>query len=100
VPEIWAFEIANGIFVSCTRRKRITEQQVLEYLQLLKALPVRVNAQSMIENIDLESPARRLGVSAYDVAYLRLAPRTNLPLATSDALLRDAAVAEGVTVIE
>ena len=63
MPEIWAFEIANGIFVSCTRRKRITEQQVLEYLQLLKALPVRVNAQSMVENIDLESPARRLGVS-------------------------------------
>jgi hypothetical protein len=25
VPEIWAFEIANNIFVSCNKRKRIDE---------------------------------------------------------------------------
>src|SRR5580658_3029121 len=32
VPEIWAFEIANSIFVSYSKRKRITEQQIREYL--------------------------------------------------------------------
>lgn len=73
VPEIWAFEIANNIFVSCSRRKRISEQQVREYLELLKALPIRVEARSMIENIDLESLARRCNLAAYDVAYLQLA---------------------------
>jgi hypothetical protein len=36
VPEIWAFEIANAIFVSHNKRKRINEQQVREYLVLLK----------------------------------------------------------------
>jgi hypothetical protein len=45
VPEIWAFEIANNIFVSYSRRKRISEQQVREYLDLLKALPIRVEAR-------------------------------------------------------
>lgn len=44
VPEIWAFEIANAIFVSHAKRKRITEQQIGEYLTLLKALPIRVES--------------------------------------------------------
>ena len=99
VPEIWAFEIANSIFVSYSKRKRITEQQIREYLDLLKALPIRVESQSMLENIDLESIARRRDLTAYDIAYLRLAQRANLPLATSDSPLRDAAIAEGVVVI-
>jgi hypothetical protein len=35
VPEIWAFELANIIFVACNRRKRITQKQIDEYLQRL-----------------------------------------------------------------
>jgi predicted nucleic acid-binding protein len=62
-------------------------------------LPIRVESQGMLENIDLESLSRRLDLAAYDAAYLHLAQRTNLPLATSDGPLRDAAIAEGVTVI-
>ena len=100
VPEIWAFEIANSIFVSYSKRKRITEQQVREYLALLKALPIRIEAQTLWANVDLESLARRRNLAAYDTAYLRLAQRTNLALATSDGPLRDAAIAEGVAVIE
>jgi predicted nucleic acid-binding protein len=99
VPEIWALEIANSIFVSYSRRKRITEQRILEYLSLLKALPIRVEARSMVENIDLESIARRLDLAVYYAAYLHLAQRTNLPLATSDGPLRDAAIAESAAVI-
>jgi predicted nucleic acid-binding protein len=99
VPEIWAFEIANNIFVSYSRRRRITEQQIREYLDLLKALPIRVEAQSLWENVDLESLARRRNLAAYDSAYLYLARRTNLALATSDGPLRDAAIAEGVVVL-
>jgi predicted nucleic acid-binding protein len=70
VPEIWAFEIANSIFVSYSRRKRINEQQIREYLRLLEALPIRVEPQSMVENINLESLARRRELAAYDAAYL------------------------------
>ena len=95
VPEIWAFEIANSIFVSYSKRKRITERQIREYLDVLKILPIRVESQSMLENIDLESLARRWDLAA----YLQLAQRRNVPLATSDGPLRDAAIAEGVVVI-
>ena len=99
VPEIWAFEIANSIFVAYSKRKRITEQQIHEYLELLKALPIRVETQSLWANVDLESLARRQNIAAYDAAYLDLALRTNLVLATSDDSLRQAAIAEGIAVL-
>jgi predicted nucleic acid-binding protein len=99
VPEIWAFEIANSIFVSYSRRKRISEQQITEYLSLLQALPIRVDIQSHWANVDLESLARHDNLAAYDAAYLDLAMRTNLALATSDEPLRRAAIARGITVL-
>lgn len=99
VPQIWAFEIANSIFVSHTKRKRITERQIQEYLGLLRALPIRVETQSWWETLDLQSLARRRNLTAYDAAYLDLALRLKVPLATADESLRDAASAEGVTVI-
>jgi predicted nucleic acid-binding protein len=90
VPEIWAFEIANCIFVSYSKRRRISEQQIAEYLSLLKALPIHV---------DLESLARRRNLASYDAAYLDLALRTGFGLATSDEPLQQAAIAEGITVL-
>jgi predicted nucleic acid-binding protein len=99
VPEIWPFEIANAIFVAFNKRKRITEYQVHEYLNLLKALPVRAEHQDIWANLALESMARRQDVAAYDAAYLDLATRKRLPLATSDKPLRDAAIALGISVL-
>ena len=51
VPEVWAFEIANAIFVSFSKRQRITEQQIREYTDLLKALPVRVERRGVWANV-------------------------------------------------
>jgi len=99
VPEIWAFEIANSIFVSYSKRKRITEAQIQEYLALLKALPIRVEPQALWASVGLESLARRRNLAAYDAAYLDLAKRTGLPLATTDEPLRQAAIAEGIALI-
>src|SRR5580704_4667299 len=78
VPEIWPFEIANGIFVAHSKRKRITEADIHEYLQLLESLPIRVARQDWLRNIGLESLARKYDLAAYDVAYLDLALRENL----------------------
>lgn len=99
VPEIWPFEIANNIFVSFTRRKRINEQQVQEYLARLKALPIQVKLRTLSANIDLESVARRLYLPAYDAAYIELARSEHLPLATSDNRLREIAIAERIPVV-
>ena len=96
VPEIWPFEIANGIFVAHSKRKRITETDIHEYLQLLESLPIRVARQGWLSNISLESLARKHDLAAYDVAYLDLVLRERLPLATSDEGLKKAALIEGV----
>ncbi len=48
----------NDIFVECNKRKRITENQVREYLGLLKALPIRLEHRTLWNNVDLESLAR------------------------------------------
>ena len=99
VPEIWAFEIANNIFVSSNRRKRVNAQQIAEYLDLLKALPIRVESQPLWANVNLEEFARRWDVAAYDASYLALAMRKNIPLATSDELLKRKAVDAWVKIL-
>jgi len=98
VPEVWAFEVANNIFVSHRRRKRINEQQVAEYLTLLQALPIRVESQPLWANLGLEAFARRWDMAAYDAAYLELALRKGLPLATTDGVLKEKARAAGVLI--
>ena len=91
VPEVWPFEIANNIFVSHHKRKRIDDRQIFEYLELLRALPIRVESQPLWSNVELESLARKWNIAAYDAAYLALAIRKSIPLATSDEALKSAA---------
>ena len=99
VPEVWPFEIANTLFVSFNRRKRITEQQIKEYLELLMALPIRVEPGDLWANLRLESRARGWNLPAYDAAYLELALRKHLPLATAEEDLKKVALAEGIEVL-
>jgi predicted nucleic acid-binding protein len=99
VPEVWAFEIANGIFIAYTKRKRITEADIREYIQLLESLPIRVVSGAWLNNVELESLARKHNLAAYDAAYLDLSLRQKLPLATSDQELKMAALTAGVAVI-
>src|SRR5208282_476386 len=99
VPEIWAFEIANSIFVSFCKRRRITELQIQEYLRRLKALPISVEPVGLWVNVDLESSSRKWNLTPYDAAYLALALRKSLPIATTDEDLKKAAAIEGVEVL-
>lgn len=100
VPEIWAFEVANGIFVAYSKRKRISEDDISEYVKLLEFLPIRVVRGEWLTNIASEALARKHGLAVYDVAYVALAVREKVPLATSDHALMKAALAEGVALIK
>lgn len=99
VAGVWAFEIANVIFIAFTKRKRVDQQQIDEYLTRLRALPIRTEHNDLWANIALESQARKWNLPVYDAAYLDLALRKRLPLATADDDLRKTAQVAGIEVL-
>jgi predicted nucleic acid-binding protein len=96
VPGIWWFEIRQ-MLLKGERRRRATQLQTEQFLLFLRALPIAI-----VENLDADAIlalARRHQLSFYDAAYLELAQRESLPLATLDHALVRAASAEGVALI-
>lgn len=89
VPGNFASEIAHGL-LQAERRKRITEADVADILSSILDLPLAVQLPNPHVVVSL---ARAHGLTAYDAAYLALALQTQLPLATVDATLGEAAKA-------
>jgi len=65
----------------------------------LKALPIRAEVRDLWSAVGLESSARRWNLTPYDGAYLDLALREGIPLATGDDDLKRAAAAEGIEIL-
>ena len=100
VPSLFHLELAN-ILVVGERRKRSTEAQATAFLSRLAGLPIVVDSQTVARAwSDIIALARSHGLSAYDAAYLELALRESLPLATLDHPLTSAARALGVPVFK
>jgi predicted nucleic acid-binding protein len=97
VPSLWPLEVANALLVG-ERRKRATEAKVTTFFGLLKSLPISIDDETSLrawqESIHL---ARAYGLSVYDAAYLELALRRGLPLATLDDKLTAAGDTAGVS---
>ena len=98
VPSIWPLEMVNVLLVA-ERRKRISKAQSRRFVELLQSLPIAVDDVSASRIWDgVLSLAREQQLSAYDAAYLELAMREGLPLATADNALKRAAKRCGVVV--
>ena len=99
VPTLWRLEVANAL-QSAIRRKRITplyrDQSLAELTQMPIAIDADTNVYAWTTTIRL---AERFALTIYDSAYLELAQRRSLPLATLDAELQAAAAALGVTLV-
>jgi predicted nucleic acid-binding protein len=76
------------------RRNRITEAMSAEFLRDLALLPIRLTP--LPDDGELMALARNRKLTVYDAAYLELAKRQGLALATVDRGLEKAAIAEGV----
>lgn len=96
VASLWTLEVSNGL-LAAERRGRVEPQEATRAAQLLMALPIVVDpverSRALTTTYRL---ARTRGLSTYDAAYLELAVRLGLPLASLDRELNEAAVAEGV----
>ena len=96
VPSLWPLEVANALVMG-ERRKRSTEAQASAFLARLGRLPIVVDEETDARAWgDTLSLARAQNLSAYDAAYLELAMRRGLPLASLDEKLKAAATAVGV----
>jgi predicted nucleic acid-binding protein len=96
VPSIWPLEISNALLVA-ERRKRIALAKVTALLLRIAGLPIHVTRTESKQAFEQILPmARQQGLSQYDAAYLELAVREGLALATLHGELQTAAKATGV----
>jgi predicted nucleic acid-binding protein len=100
VPSIWPLEVANAVLIG-ERRKRSTEAQATAWLGHLGTMPITVDDETVTRAwSDTLALARAQNLSAYDAAYLELAMRRGIPLASLDEKLKNAAAAVGVPEFE
>jgi predicted nucleic acid-binding protein len=99
VPALWKLEVANvlGIGLRKGRHDAAFRDRTLADLALLPiSLDPETDKHAWSTTVRL---ADQYKLTAYDAAYLELAERRRLPLATLDAELRSAASAEGVILL-
>ena len=95
VPSHWFLEVVN-VLAMAEQRKRITAADATSFLHLLAALDIQTDHETSARAFDHLPPlCRSHGLTSYDAAYLDLAVRRRLPLASLDDDLRQAAVRSG-----
>jgi len=99
VPALWRLEVANSLTVA-VRRGRIDVNFRRAALADLALLDItsddRTDIHAWGETLNV---ADRFQLTVYDAAYLELAQRRNLALATLDGELRTAAEALGLRLV-
>jgi predicted nucleic acid-binding protein len=96
VPMHWWFEVRNVILTG-ERRQRASQDQSAAFMARIDRLPIEVAARPDAAAVLLL--ARKHGLTFYDACYLELAQRERIPVATLDASLARAALAESVALL-
>ena len=91
VPNLWHLEATN-VLIGAEKRGDLKTGEVERFITQLEALPIQIDPltshQAFSRTLSL---SRAYNLSSYDAAYLELAIREGLPLATLDGGLRKAA---------
>jgi predicted nucleic acid-binding protein len=101
VPGLWPREIANGLAVAY-RRGRITSADERAFLAALSHLHIELEETIPAVTAIREATAAAMhyGLTAYDAAYVDLAAREGLTLATLDTSMRQAAQQSDIAVFQ
>ena len=90
VPHWWHLEATN-VLIGAEKRGDLKTGEVERFITQLEALPIQIDPltshQAFSRTLSL---SRAYNLSSYDAAYLELAIREGLPLATLDRSLRKA----------
>lgn len=96
VPAIWPLEISN-VLLSAQKRQRISYADSVQFLELLQNINIQIDLETVDKSFhEIFSLAHTENLTTYDAAYLELAMRLGIPLATKDRLLQQACTRLGV----
>ena len=99
VPALSPFEIGN-VFLQAEKKGRQTFLQMTEKMSAFAEMPIEIDHGSTFHHLSaILQLARSHGLTVYDAAYLELAMRRGIPLATKDKPMREAAKAVGLKVL-
>ena len=99
VPIHWSLEVVN-VLAMAEKRNRLTAADASHFLALLATLDIHEDDETFARAFGhLPALCREYGLTSYDAAYLELAIRRQLPLATLDGDLRQAATKCGIEVL-
>jgi predicted nucleic acid-binding protein len=99
VPALWNLEIRNALLYS-ERKGRLTSIETTDCFTRLANLPISVEpSPSDLILDDILKIARHYKLTVYDAAYLELALRRKLPLASKNEELRHAAGKAGLDIL-
>ncbi len=100
VPAHWPLEVANSL-LTAERRGRITTQEADAFWRTLAQARIHEDDQTRARACPTTTDLGRThGLTAYDAAYLELAMRLDLALATLDKKLVRAAASVGVSMLQ
>jgi len=96
VPALWPLEVANALTV-LRRRRKLTPDEARTAIEIIRELPAVIDheaaAVAFTRLVDLASEHE---LTVYDATYIELATRRQLPLASNDARMKQAAIRSGV----
>ena len=99
VPILWRYE-ASSVLARAELMGQLAPKAAAEFLDLVGKLPISVDDEASRRILsDVHRLALRHRLTSYDAAYLELALRRTLPLATLDAELIAACATAGVAVL-
>lgn len=99
IPALWRWEVANALQMNVRQGRHDADFRDAA-LSNLAWFPLQVDARAEPEAwLGALQLAERYGLTVYDAAYLEIALRRKIPLASLDRQLRDAAESEGVSLL-
>jgi len=98
-PALWRLEVANALAMA-ERRGRLNVAGLSRSVNLLQQLAIAIDPEGSDRAFrDILDLARSERLTAYDAAYLELALRLGLPLASKHTRLRKAAAGLGLALL-
>jgi predicted nucleic acid-binding protein len=95
VPALWQLEFANVLKTACTRGT-LSLDAARQIVDTVALLPIEIDSGVAPGPRQLLELAMRYSLSSYDAAYLELAMRHGLPIASQDRSLREASLQAGI----